>query len=312
MSPPPPIRSLAAVVLAAGKGTRMNSDLPKVAHVAAGRPLVKWVVDACRSVGTAPIVLVVGHRAEDVVGIFEPADPTPRTFGSSGSAFSGPATGAAASRGAACSTDLRFVTQPAQLGTGHAVQQAEPALFPANANGSPLADDVLVLYGDGPLIRAETLHTLVERHRASGAAATLATAVLPDPTGYGRIVRDANGDFMLIREQKDANDAERAIREVNPGYYCFRTGDLFDALRRVGRANASGEIYLTDVFEILLRAGRRIEVVAAVPPEDVLSVNTPQQLLEVESILRARSSTGVKGSAGNPTETSAAAGAVNP
>ncbi|HMN96537.1 MAG TPA: NTP transferase domain-containing protein [Phycisphaerales bacterium] len=259
--------SLAAVVLAAGKGTRMNSDLPKVAHVAAGRPLVDWVVRACRAAGAAPVVIVVGHRAEDVIRIFA-ADR--RTAGD------------ASRREGAADGEIRFVTQTQQLGTGHAVQQAEGELDAAGV------DDVLVLYGDGPLIRRETIETLVDRHRAAGAAATLATAVLDDPGGYGRIVRDERGAFRRIREQRDADASELAIREVNPGYYCFRRRALFDALARVGRGNAGGEIYLTDVFEILLAEGETIEVVAAVPPDDVLSVNTPEQLRAVEGVLRRR------------------------
>lgn len=244
---------LSCIVLAAGKGTRMNSDLPKVAHPAAGRPLVRWVVDACRQAGAEPAILVVGHRAEVVRAIF-----------------------AQEGRG------TREAIQSQQLGTGHAVLEAERELLATGAR------DCLVLYGDGPLIRAQTLRTLVDRHRASDASATLATAILDEPTGYGRILRDQGGRFLCIREQKDASPAEREIREINPGYYCFRVDHLLDALHRVGTGNASGEIYLTDVFEILRRDGRHIEVVAAVPPEDVLSVNTPEQLRQVEAILLAR------------------------
>jgi len=257
--PSAPLAALSAVVLAAGKGTRMNSDLPKVVHQAHGQPMVRWVVDACRAAGAEPVVLVVGHRAEDVKRVFAGDD-----------------------------SDLAWALQLAQRGTGHAVVQAESAMLAAERAG---AIDCLVLYGDGPLIRLATLLTLVERHRASGAAATLATAVIDDPTGYGRILRDSAGRFLAIREQKDASEVERAIREINPGYYCFRIADLFSALRRVDSANASGEIYLTDVFEILLREGRHIEVVAAVPPEDVLSVNTPEQLGTVSGILERRDAT---------------------
>jgi len=231
----------------------MNSDLPKVAHEAAGRPLVRWVVEACREAGATPAILVVGHRAEVVRAIF-------------------------AQDGGA----VRETMQSQQLGTGHAVLEAERALLATGAH------DCLVLYGDGPLIRAQTLQTLIERHRASGASATLATAILDDPTGYGRILRAPSGQFLCIREQKDATPEERAIREINPGYYCFKVDHLLDALHRVGTNNASGEIYLTDVFEILRGDGRHIEVVAAVPPEDVLSVNTPEQLRQVERILLAR------------------------
>jgi bifunctional UDP-N-acetylglucosamine pyrophosphorylase / glucosamine-1-phosphate N-acetyltransferase len=246
-------RRLGAIVLAAGKGTRMKSDLPKVMHAACGRPMVAWVVDAARRVGAQGITLVIGHGAEIVRGAF-------------------------ASEG-----DLRFAMQMPQLGTGHAVDQARPHFMPDRA-----ADDVLVLCGDGPLVRPATLRTLVERHRTSGAAATLATGVVADPAGYGRIERDERGDFRRIVEQKDATPAQLAIREINPSYYCFRVGPLFDALAKVDNRNASGEYYLTDVFELLLREGSRVAVVDAVPPEDVLSVNTPEQLAEVERILTAR------------------------
>jgi bifunctional N-acetylglucosamine-1-phosphate-uridyltransferase/glucosamine-1-phosphate-acetyltransferase GlmU-like protein len=174
--------------------------------------------------------------------------------------------------------------QMPQLGTGHAVDMAR-GLFARGA----LGDEVLVLCGDGPLIRPHTLQVLLDTHRESGAAATLATAVIPDATGYGRIERDAHGSFRRIVEQKDATPAQLAIREINPSYYCFRTADLFDALKRVTNQNASGEYYITDVFELLLKDGKRVSVVDAVPPEDVLSVNTPEQLAEVSRILSSRS-----------------------
>lgn len=255
MSPTPrhPLHSRSAIVLAAGKGTRMKSDLPKVMHPAAGAPMVQWVVDAARAVGCSPVVLVVGHGAHLVRAHFE------------GQA------------------DIEFAMQSPQYGTGHAVDQARPVF----ARGG-LGEETLVLCGDGPLIRPATLETLLETHRESGASATLATAMLDDPTGYGRIERDAHGRFARIVEQKDATPAQLALREVNPSYYCFRTEHLFDALTRVTNQNASGEYYITDVFELLLRDGRRVSVVDAVPPEDVLSVNTPEQLAEVDRILRAR------------------------
>ena len=243
-----------AIVLAAGKGTRMKSDLPKVMHHANGRPMVEWVVAAARAVGCSPVVLVIGHGADVVRGHFQVAE------------------------------DVEFVMQMPQLGTGHAVDQARE-LF---ARGE-LGDEVLVLCGDGPLIRPHTLQVLLDTHRESGAAATLATAVIADPSGYGRIERDAHGSFRRIVEQKDATPEQLKINEINPSYYCFRTADLFDALRRVTNQNASGEYYLTDVFELLLRDRKRVSVVDAVPPEDVLSVNTPEQLAEVSRILEGRS-----------------------
>jgi UDP-N-acetylglucosamine diphosphorylase/glucosamine-1-phosphate N-acetyltransferase len=239
--------------LAAGKGTRMNSDLPKVMHPAKGAPLVQWVVDAARASGCSPIVLVIGHGADVVRAHF------------------------------ASQPDVEFVMQMPQHGTGHAVDQARP-LFAAGSLGR----ECLVLCGDGPLIRPSTLATLLETHHTTHASATLATSVLTDPTGYGRIERDSGNNFARIVEAKDATPAQLALREVNPSYYCFRTDHLFDALTRVTNKNASGEYYITDVFELLLASGRVVSVVDAVPPEEVLSVNTPEQLAEVDRILRTR------------------------
>jgi bifunctional UDP-N-acetylglucosamine pyrophosphorylase/glucosamine-1-phosphate N-acetyltransferase len=246
---------LAAIILAAGKGKRMHSDLPKVAHAVAGEPMVRWVVQACREVGASPIVLVVGHGAEVVRDVFKGE------------------------------RDIIFVTQEQQLGTGHAVDQAR-SVFADRADLDRL--DVLVLAGDGPLIRPATLRQMLEAHRRSNAAATLATSVIADPTGYGRIVRDASARFLRIVEHKDASESERSIREVNPSYYCFRAGPLFRTLKRIDNKNANGEYYITDVFSLLLGDGERVEVIDAVPPEDVLSINDPQQLADVDAILRRR------------------------
>lgn len=232
----------------------MNSDLPKVVHPVAGEPMVRWVVEAVRTLGAMPVVLVVGHGQEHVRGIF---DKEP---------------------------GIAFVVQEPQLGTGHAVDQARSVF-----DDVILADaDVFVLAGDGPLIRAETLQKLLDTHRRTNAAATLATAVIPDPTGYGRIVRDASGRFERIVEQKDASPEELAIGEVNPSYYCFRVKWLFRYLARIDNDNASGEYYITDVLPQMLADDHRVEVVDAVPPEDVLSINTPQQLEQVSRILKAR------------------------
>jgi bifunctional UDP-N-acetylglucosamine pyrophosphorylase/glucosamine-1-phosphate N-acetyltransferase len=250
-------RGLVAVILAAGKGTRMQSDLPKVMHHAVGRPMVHWVVDAARAAGATRIVLVIGHGADLVRESFK-GEP-----------------------------DVEFAIQGQQLGTGHAVMMAKP-----NLERDAASTDAFVLCGDGPLIRADTLRTLLSLHRRENAAATLATSVIAEPKGYGRIVRDAAGKLARIVEQKDATEAERAIREINPSYYCFRTDELFGALSRVGNKNASGEYYITDVFEILRNGGRTVAAVDAVPPEDVLSVNDPVQLAEVDSILRRRHAAG--------------------
>jgi len=248
--------SACAVILAAGKGTRMKSDLPKVAHHVGGRPMVCAVVDACRAAGVGRVVVVVGYE-QGVV------------------------------REALAGFDVEFAVQEEQLGTGHAVRCAEGVLG-EDARREGL--EVLVLCGDGPLIRAETLRTLMGAHREAGAAATLATSVIDDPSGYGRIVRDASGGFVGIVEQKNASPAQLEIREVNPSYYCFDAPALFGALERVERNPVSGEYYVTDVPTILMEEGRTVEVVPAVPPEDVLSINTPEDLARVDAIHRGRGS----------------------
>lgn len=230
----------------------MNSDLPKVAHEVAGSPIVRWVVEACRESGADPIVLVVGHAAEIVRQIF-----------------------------AGDHDDIVFVMQHEQRGTGHAVMCTTEAL-------SAFDGDVLVLAGDGPLIRAETIRQMREHHTATGAAATLATSVIDDPTGYGRIVRDADGRFRAIVEHRDATPEQLKIREVYPSYACFDAGTLFASLEKLQPNAKSGELYVTDVPAILLTAGERVELLPAVPPEDVLSINTPEQLAEVDSILTSR------------------------
>ncbi|MSR28880.1 MAG: hypothetical protein EXS03_04790 [Phycisphaerales bacterium] len=242
-----------AVILAAGKGTRMNSDLPKVMHCAAGKPLVEWVVNAVNAAGVKRIILVVGHQEEVIRAHF------------------------------ANHAGIEFVRQSPQLGTGHAVDQARPLVA-----GSPASSELLVLCGDGPMITAGTIGSLLAAHRTARAAATLATSVIPDPTGYGRIARDDTGAFEAIVEAKDCTGEQLGIREVNPSYYCFELGTLLDTLAKVHNRNAAGEYYITDIFHILKAAGRRVRVVDAVPPEEVLSVNSPAQLAEVDDLLRQR------------------------
>lgn len=242
----------AAIILAAGKGTRMKGDLPKVVHLVGGRPMVCAVVDACIQAGCGRIVVVIGYKQELV------------------------------RQALADYPQVEFAVQDQQLGTGHAVLCTKPLFQGAGAQ------DIFVLCGDGPLIRAATLRTLLDRHRRTRAAATLATAIIDDPSGYGRIVRDATGRFTGIVEHKNASEDQRAIREVNPSYYCFKAADLFSALEKVQRNPASGEYYLTDTLALLLSQGKGVEVEAAVPPEDVLSINTPEDLAIVDGIYRRR------------------------
>ncbi|MEO1007216.1 MAG: NTP transferase domain-containing protein [Planctomycetota bacterium] len=247
-----------AIILAAGKGTRMNSDLPKVVHPVGDQPMVRIVAEACVAVGCEPVIAVVGHGREHVESALEGLDPP-----------------------------AHFALQAEQLGTGHAVLAAEAELA-----GIDHDRDVLVLCGDGPLIRDQTLRTLLATHREHAAAATLATSTVDDPDGYGRIVRGPSGRFERIVEQKNATADELDIREINPSYYCFKLGALLDALRRIERNPKTGEYYLTDVPALLQGDGLAVEVVDAVPPEDVLSINTPEQLAAVDRIYRARTRQG--------------------
>jgi bifunctional N-acetylglucosamine-1-phosphate-uridyltransferase/glucosamine-1-phosphate-acetyltransferase GlmU-like protein len=216
--------------------------------------MVCAVVDACREAGCGRVVVVVGYEQQVV-------------------------------RDALADLDVEFAVQEEQHGTGHAVQCAEATL---GVDARRPGQEIFVLCGDGPLIRAETLARVLETHRGAKASATLATSVIEDPTGYGRIVRDAAGGFEAIVEHQNATEEQLAIREVNPSYYCFDGSALFSALDRVERNPVSGEYYVTDVPSILLAEGRVVEVVAAVPPEDVLSINTLEDLAAVDEIYRGR------------------------
>ncbi|MDG2477850.1 MAG: NTP transferase domain-containing protein [Phycisphaerales bacterium] len=246
-----PNRPRAAVILAAGKGTRMGGDMPKVLHEVAGKPMLHWVAQACREAGAAPLIVVVGYRSELVREALAGQD------------------------------DIVFVEQTEQLGTGHAVEVCRDSL-------ADLGGDAFVLAGDGPLIRARTLCEMVEIHARSQASATLATAVLDDATGYGRIVRDEQDRFASIVEHKNASDAQLAIHEVYPSYAIFDVYDLLDMLEILPRDAVSGEFYLTEVPAMLRSNGKQVEIVPGVPAEDILSINTPAQLADVDAILQNR------------------------
>lgn len=245
-------RPVEAIILAAGQGRRMGGDSPKVVYPVAGRPMIWWVVKACKQVGVSRCLIVVGYRGDEVRAALEGQQ------------------------------DCVFVEQNEQLGTGHATSMAQPCF-----EGRPTTD-VFVLAGDGPLIRPQTLARLLEAHRTTDACATLATAILDNPAGYGRVLRGEQGSFLKIVEQKDATAQQLQVREINPSYYCFRSDHLFDALSHVSNTNAQGEYYLTDVPELIQRSGHNVTVVDAVPPRDVKGVNDMKQLAEVDEILRAR------------------------
>ncbi|MDY4475661.1 bifunctional UDP-N-acetylglucosamine diphosphorylase/glucosamine-1-phosphate N-acetyltransferase GlmU, partial [Mitsuokella sp.] len=240
---------LVTVILAAGKGTRMKSRLPKVLHKAGGKTMLQHVIDAAKAAGAKRNIVVTGFGG-DVVR-------------------------------AAIGEQAEFVTQQEQLGTGHAVLQTADLLKEEQGT-------VMVLCGDTPLLTGDLLKKLYEEHVAAGAKATVLTAIMPDATGYGRIIRSADGSVEKIVEHKDATEEERQVKEVNSGIYCFAARDLFEALAHVTNDNAQGEYYLPDVLEILKKKGEKIWAVAADDYEDTLGINSRQQLAGAEKILRRR------------------------
>ncbi|RZS87419.1 bifunctional UDP-N-acetylglucosamine pyrophosphorylase/glucosamine-1-phosphate N-acetyltransferase [Motilibacter rhizosphaerae] len=242
----------AVVVLAAGEGTRMRSAQPKVLHRAGGRPLVDSVLAAAGALAPGLLVVVVGAGREQVQAHLAGSSPTART-----------------------------VVQERQGGTGHAVRVALEQL-------PGLTGTVVVTAGDTPLLRGSTLVALVEGHARAGAAATVLSAVLDDATGYGRVLRDADGGVSGIVEHKDATPAEREVREINSGVYAFDAELLRGALERLSTDNAQGEEYLTDVVGILRADGRLVAAVVADDPLDVAGVNDRVQLAEAEAVLRDR------------------------
>ena len=240
------------IILAAGKGTRMKSALPKVLHKAGGKAMVQQVLDAAKAAGAKRQIVVTGFGGERVREALE-----------------------------ALGEQAEFVTQEQQLGTGHAVKMTAPLL--KDEQGT-----VMVLCGDTPLLTSELLKKLFDEHVAAKAKATVLTAVMPDATGYGRIIRKADGSVEKIVEHKDATEEERKVREVNSGIYCFDAQALFSALEHVTNDNAQGEYYLPDVLEILQKQGEKIWAVAADDYEETLGVNSRAQLANAERILRQR------------------------
>ena len=243
-------KELSVIILAAGKGTRMKSELAKVLHPALGRPLLDWVIDQADAAGAQRRVVVVGHQREAVMD-------------------------AVRERG------VEFAVQDQQLGTGHAVQMCA-SLF-AGREG-----EVIVLSGDVPLLGANTLRKLVEQHRGQGVKATVLTAQFEDPSGYGRLIRDEAGRVQRIVEHKDATPAELAVKEINSGIYVFDLQALFTYIQRLDQDNAQGELYLTDVVRYLVQDGEAVGALLTEDPEEIQGVNTLEQLAAVEEALRSQ------------------------
>ncbi|BDP42432.1 bifunctional protein GlmU [Deinococcus aetherius] len=242
-------RPLDVVILAAGQGTRMRSALPKVLHPVAGRPMVAWAVKAAQELGARNVIVVTGHGAGQVEAALK-------------------------------DSGVHFARQDRQLGTGHAFLCGAAALPGDGA-------DILVLYGDTPLLRTETLRALLADHRAGESAFTILTGELPDATGYGRIIRDASGDVERIVEEKAATPQQKAVREFNSGVYLM-DGRAPDLARRITNTNAAGEYYLTDLLELYRREGARVRAFRLQDPDEVTGANDRTGLAQAEAILRRR------------------------
>lgn len=240
-----------AIILAAGHGKRMKSERAKVLHEVCGQPMIRYVVDAARGAGATRIIVVVGYGSDQVRAAL------------------------------ANEKDIRFATQERQLGTGDAVKACRPLLRDYHG-------PALVLVGDEPLIRPEPLAALLARFRDEGAECLLGTAIVPDPTGFGRILRDSAGRFLRIVEERDCSPEERSIREINPSCYVFNLPGLWDALDRLDTGNAQGEYYLTDAPRLLEEMGRKVLAEPCLEPDDILGINTRQHLAQAHAILQGR------------------------
>ena len=241
----------ATLILAAGKGTRMKSDLAKVLHKINDRPMVHYVIDLADELGSDRTILIIGHQREKVIE--------------------------------ACKNmDVEFVVQAEQLGTGHAVRMAESAL-------ENYAGNILVLSGDVPMLTAQTLRNLLDAHDESGAVASLLTARLDDPTGYGRVLRGEDGRVRKIVEHKDASEEERKVDEINVGIYVFQSTPLFAALAEIKNDNIQGEYYLPDVVKLYVDRGETVVARTAANFDETKGINTVDQLKEAETILARRS-----------------------
>ncbi|MCB5258172.1 MAG: sugar phosphate nucleotidyltransferase [Candidatus Cloacimonadaceae bacterium] len=239
--------NLSAIILAAGKGTRMNSERAKVTFNLAEKPIIQRVVNTALKANCSKIYVVVGYQKESVIGSLHE------------------------------DSRLIFVEQPEQLGTGHAVMMVEPVF-------SEREEDVFILCGDVPLLKPETLKKLYNEHCTSSASCTILTSIMDNPGNYGRILRNASGEITGIVEFKDASEEQKAIKEWNTGIYCFKAGDMFDALKQISSTNNQNEYYLTDVVSVLAKQGKKISSVILDNPIEAAGVNSQEQLAELEDL----------------------------
>jgi bifunctional UDP-N-acetylglucosamine pyrophosphorylase/glucosamine-1-phosphate N-acetyltransferase len=241
-------RDCVVLILAAGEGTRMKSPIAKVLHTLCGKSMIRYVVDAVRSLAPRRIIVVVGFDADSVKAELD-------------------------------GEGLEFVNQTERLGTAHAALMAGPLL-------EGFSGTLLVCNGDTPLLSPDTLRRFVAFHRERRAAATVLSAELIDPTGYGRVIRNSDGELLRIVEHKDATAEERSVHEINSGIFCFECEDLFPSLKMVDRRNVQGEYYITDVMEILRRKGKRTAVYRCDDRKRVIGINDLDQLRAAERMLK--------------------------
>jgi UDP-N-acetylglucosamine diphosphorylase/glucosamine-1-phosphate N-acetyltransferase len=228
------------IILAAGKGTRMKSDLVKVLHTLCGKPMLGYVVDVAKRTGSEETLVIVGYQADKVKEMFQ-------------------------------NQELIFIEQREQLGTGHAVLQARKRL--EDYDGA-----IIILCGDVPLIKPSTLQSLLARHRKTRSAVTVLTTILMNPAGYGRIIKGAKGEVLRIVEERDATEEEKKVKEINTGIYCVESKFLFSALKKIKNNNAQQEYYLTDIVAIACEGNGGVQAVISDDNREVMGINTHDEL----------------------------------
>ena len=243
------MKNINVVILAAGEGTRMKSKMPKVLHEVMGKPMIKRVIDTACELGAQNICVVTGHKSNEVQEALK-------------------------------NENVTFAVQEKQLGTGHAVMQAEKYIKDD--------EDVLILYGDTPLIKAETLQKLIDYHRSEDNGVSIISAVVDNSEGYGHIIRDKSGNFVKNVEYKDATEEEKLVKEINSGIYCFKGSSLKKALKLITNDNVQGEYYLPDALEIILKNGEKVNALSIGDVTEFFGVNNRIQLAEANKIMQKR------------------------